>query len=314
MIVSLSHEHDLDGLGSQAIIKRYFKKVEHLEIELYDAQYLNFIERIEEILSKKTLPDQLIISDLGFNEDFRKVFPLFRKAIRKGCFISWFDHHLVEKEVINELENLLSLYRNDFDKCAAEIVKDYYLPQDKIAIRIAELARDSDFNTRKFELASEIQTIIGFNRGDAKREEREKIVSLLAEGDFENPWFETQLHELEEWVRVESKLIDKHLIRLDIDNLGEIVISFAKIGGGKICLLLREKYPHMKAYIGIDLRFNEITVHSDFINCRNFARFFKGGGHVMRAGFKYTKIFTNGGNLSSEFVKDIKKTLPRFKK
>ena len=312
MIISLSHEHDLDGLGSQAIIKRYFKEIENLEIELIDAQYLNFIEKIRAILALKPLPERIIITDLGFNEEFRTIFPLFEEAKNMGCLIYWFDHHLVEEEDIRNLEHYLTLYLNDLERCAAEIVKDYYLPEDPIATRIAELARDSDFNTHKFKLSSELQSIIGYNRGDTKHLNRKKLVTFLAEGDFSNNWFRSQLIELKVWYEKESKFALDHVYNLEIKHFGDILIAHANIGGGRIARLLKERFPDKKVYIGIDLRYNELTIHSEYINCRDFARHFDGGGHVMRAGFKYYDLFIETGDLNPKFISNIKKIIVSY--
>ncbi|MEJ2296801.1 MAG: hypothetical protein P8Y23_18805 [Candidatus Lokiarchaeota archaeon] len=68
------------------------------------------------------------------------------------------------------------------------------------------------------------------------------------------------------------------------------------------------------AYIGIDSRFNEIIIHSDFVNCREFAKYFGGGGHEERAGFTHPDTFTKSKELSKIFIDDILKFLPKFKK
>ncbi|MHA1747627.1 MAG: hypothetical protein ACTSYF_03165, partial [Promethearchaeota archaeon] len=76
MIVSLTHEHDLDGLGSQAIIKRYFDlndKHASKNLTLLYAQYIDFSDKIKSILNFDDLPEELIISDIGYNEGFLEV-------------------------------------------------------------------------------------------------------------------------------------------------------------------------------------------------------------------------------------------------
>ncbi|MFX0176438.1 MAG: DHH family phosphoesterase [Candidatus Hodarchaeota archaeon] len=307
MIVSVTHEHDLDGLGSQAIIYRYFKQIDkNYEIKLIYAHYLNFVEIIRNVLDSEVLPEKLIISDIGFNEEFKELFPLFERIIEHGCEIFWFDHHLVEEDIKENLESSISLYLNNPDKCAAEVIKDFYLPEDSIAIRIAEFARDTDFRTEKFKSASDLQLIIGFNKGANKYREKVIIVELLAKGDFQNTWFDEQLKNLQYWYSTESKNALEHLRFLNIENFGEIIISYANMGGGKITLLLSEKFPKRKAYIGIDKRFNEIIIHSEYINCRDFAKEFEGGGHRIRAGFKYPNIFIEENVLNQTFINDLK--------
>ncbi|MFX0010290.1 MAG: DHH family phosphoesterase [Candidatus Hermodarchaeota archaeon] len=312
MIVSLTHEHDLDGLGSQAIIQRYFTlKAENQdgEINYFFADYTNFVEKIKMILSAEPTPSQLIISDLGFNESFKEVFPLFKEAKSKGCAISWFDHHLVEPSIKEEIKNLIHIYLNDPKRCAAEIVKEYYLKSDLVAFKIAEYARDTDFRIDKNKKALDIQSIIGFNRGTQYDQNKHEIVRLLSRGDFDNPWFKEQLDVIDKWLEEETTNSLNHAIVLPLESFGDVVVSWARIGGGKITRILNQNYSHAKAFIGIDTRNNDIIIYSDFINCRDFAREFDGGGHKERAGFKYSPIFERTNILSESFIESIKESI-----
>jgi len=312
MIVSLTHEHDLDGLGSQAIIKRYFDlkdKDNTSKLVLLHAQYIDFSDKIRFILNSDEYPTELIISDIGFNESFLEIFPLIKKAFTKGCRISWFDHHIVDSDVKEKIKSMTSIYLNDEKKCAAEIVQNHFLPDDDIAIRIAELAHDSDFKPIKIELAKNLQSIIGFNRGEEKLQERRYMVNLLSNGEFSHQWFDSQLKNINKWIEEQSILALDTAEMHPLDKEKEFVISFSKIGGGKINDILREKYPNMFAYIGIDIRFGEIIIHSDFINCRDFALSFGGGGHKERAGFKYKEILSEMGRINRHFIRDIRQEL-----
>ncbi|MFX0075021.1 MAG: DHH family phosphoesterase [Candidatus Hermodarchaeota archaeon] len=312
MIVSLTHEHDLDGLGAQAIIKRHFtlkSDFENDNISYFFADYTNFVEIIIEILNTDPTPTELIISDLGFNDSFKEVFPYFQDAKNKGCIITWFDHHIVDTSIQEELKALIHIYINDPEKCAAEIVKDYFLKDDPIAAKIARFARDTDFRTDKYKLASDLQSIIGFNRGVQNDQNKNKIVSLLSQGDFDNPWFMEQLNVLNKWLEKESAHTLNHAIVVPLESFGELVVSWANIGGGKITRILKPKYPDAKAFIGIDTRNNDIIIYSDFINCREFARIFDGGGHKERAGFKYSPIFERTNVLNNAFIESIKENI-----
>lgn len=316
MIISITHEIDLDGLGSQAIIKRYFtyfKNTKSDDILCYYAHYINFKEVVQEVLSKITPEGLLIISDIGFNEDFMELFPLFEKCKEKNCRIYWFDHHIVDKEIQRVLKNTLEEYINDPIRCTAEIIKDYYLPHDSIAIKIASFSRDTDFKTKKYAIASKIQSIISFNRGNELKKNKEKIVSLMADGIFENEWYEKQLIKIRVWEEEQTQFAINHAKLIKIEEFGKFIISFAKLSGGKVVSILKDYYPKAKFFIGIDIRYNEITIHSDYVDCRELARNFKGGGHKNRAGFKYEKIFTKNYEYNQEFIRNIKKSINQFK-
>ncbi|MHA1239436.1 MAG: hypothetical protein ACTSQU_01460 [Promethearchaeota archaeon] len=140
---------------------------------------------------------------------------------------------------------------------------------------------------------------------------KHRIVKLLSIGDFENEWFSIQLESLKQWLEKESSFALEHAINISLEPFGDVVISWAKLGGSKITKLIKQKFPYAKAFIGIDSRDNEIIIHSDFLNCREFARFFKGGGHKERAGFKYSRIFDKPNMLTQSFLDDIKKKIPK---
>lgn len=315
MIVSLTHEHDLDGLGSQAIISRYFNLSSGKspnEITYYFGDYTDFAEKINIILSADSIPSHLIISDIGFNDSFKEIFSRFKEAQKGGCQICWFDHHIVDESIKEKIRSLIHLYINDTEKCAAEIVKDYYLKNDQIASKIAEFARDTDFRTNKYEFASDLQSIIGYNRGAQKNQSKHKIVDLLSQGDFQNLWFNEQLKSLKKWLEDESTFSLDHATVFPVEHFGKLVISWAKIGGGRITRVLKQRYPGARAFIGIDTRNEDIIIYSEFINCREFAREFEGGGHKERAGFKYPHIFEKTNELSHSFIEDLKKSISKF--
>lgn len=315
MIISITHEHDLDGLGSQAIIKRYFdKSTIKPQVQYLHANYSNFIEIVKKQFESIDYPSKLIISDIGFNNSFKVLFELFKSAKAKNCHVLWFDHHIVDVSVRNRITELVKLYINDTRKCAAEIVQEYFLPDDPVALKIAEFARDTDFKTERFKLASEIQLIIGYNIGTKGFTNRRKVVDLLSEGKFTDAWFEKKILELEMWIREQTKFAVQNKKEFTIDGFGKIIISYAQIGGGKINQILKKEDPDFIAYIGIDSRFNEIIIHSAFVNCREFARYFGGGGHEERAGFTHPETFTKSKELSEIFINDILRVLPKFKK
>ena len=312
MIVSITHEHDLDGIGSQAIIKRHLDltlEIPNAEITYKFATYVDFVQKIQVILNSDRIPSQLIISDIGFNDSFEELFSYFEAAITRGCKISWFDHHIVDDRIKKKLRNLIHMYSNDPERCAAEIVKDYYLPNDTIANKIAKYARDTDFRTQLFDVASKFQSIISFNRGDQNDHNKHRIVKLLSHGDFDNKWYSSQLESLKQWLEDESSFALEHAIIFSLEPFGDVVISWAKLGGGKIANVVKQEFPDAKAFIGVDSRHNEIIIHSDFLNCREFAKEFKGGGHKVRAGFKYLYLFEKPNVLNQFFLDEIKKNI-----
>ena len=127
MIVSVTHELDLDGLGSQAIIQRYFNhflKKNKSELNLHYAHYTNFIDKIREILDVGFLPEQLIISDIGFNDDFKKLYPLFKK-FKENNGIVIIDHlsSLVKNLKAKGIDTDLYTKQKDALESVSELIK-----------------------------------------------------------------------------------------------------------------------------------------------------------------------------------------------
>ena len=240
------------------------------------------------------------------------MFKDLKKASENGIEIFWFDHHIVDEEIKEEIKDFCKIYINDTNRCAAEIVQKYFLPDDNIAKKIASLAHDSDFKEYKYEISSELQLIIEFNRGELKINEKRKIVDFLSKGLYENEWFKAQMKELKTWYDNQSKIALKNAKKIVLSKNQVLLMSFAKLGGGKITDLLRKEHDNLFAYIGIDTRFNEIIIYSSNLNCREFARLFGGGGHRMRAGFKYEQIFKNKDVINPKFLEDIKQKIELF--
>ena len=314
MVYSLTHEVDLDGLGSQAILLRYFSLLKRngtVNINLDFAHYTNFISKVTQIL-KSNLPNKLIITDIGFNNDFVSLFPLFEEAKNNGTQIYWFDHHLIDSTHEQKLKKLIDVYLIDPTRCGAEIVKDYYLPRDEIALKIAKLAHDIDFRKGEYDVSQNLQSIISFNRGDEK--ELKRIVKYLSQGHFENKWFEIQLEKSKNWEESEKVNIIENRRKFEINESYELILSTASIGGGRITTLLQEKHPSADIFIGIDSRFDEVIVYSNIFNCRELAKSFKGGGHKNRAGFHYKDALIKENQVNLQFLREIKNQLKKILK
>jgi len=285
MIVLLNHQSDLDGIGSQAILKRYFHN-QGAQLELKYALYPTFIERIQEVMALD--PDEIVIADIGFNDSFNQVFPIFEAAMKKGIKIFWFDHHQVDEETQNRLKKTINLYKNDTTSCAAKIVFEHFLPNDSIAQEIAKFAYDADYNEKKFPIAQELQIVIANNRNDLTK--LKKISDLLSKGLFEDKFIQDErikaLNEENEQIRN----IKQNYEEFSIAKGKSLVLSYSNYSASKISRILEAKYPSKYLYFGLDERSDEVVIRSNFINCKALAKRFGGGGHFGRAGFSSNEI------------------------
>ncbi|MGV9173321.1 MAG: DHH family phosphoesterase [Promethearchaeia archaeon] len=315
MIILLTHEVDLDGLGSQAIIKRYLtnkEKTDPEKVKLRYAHYPSFLQKIREILNSEPLPERVYITDIGFNKQFADLFPDLKSHEEKGCQIFWFDHHVVDKKEKTELKDLISLYKNNTDLCTAEIVKDYFLPEDPIAEQVVKYARDMDFRIYKHPTAEKLQSVISYNRGK-KNENKDKIVNHLMRGEFNDSWFDDQYESFNDEREEKKQFALQNAQFFNLQHFGEIVMSYAKEEGGTICKYLQKKYPDIGTYVGIDERYNEVIIYSNEVDCRKLAREFNGGGHKNRAGFKYLDILKANNTYDPSFTEKLFQFLLKYK-
>lgn len=307
MIILINHALDLDGLGSQAILKRYFEKKDE-ELKLFYAIYPIFIEIIHQAINLK--PKKIIIADIGFNESFKEIFSIFKKAVNKGIQISWFDHHLVDSQIQEQLKRILFIYLNDPKRCASQIVFDYFIPNDPIAKEIAEYAYDADFNEKKFPISQNLQMIIAHNRENSKI--LEKIVDLLSKGKFNDNFIKNEIKKAHKWKDEQIIKIEDNYKTYSIENGKNLAISFAKFSASRISRTLEAKYPNNYLFIGFDERTNEVVIRSKHFNCRDIAISYGGGGHIGRAGFSSNIISTKNEEtnkdqltINEEFIRDF---------
>jgi len=307
MIVSITHGEDIDGIGAQAILLRYFKlkrEIESSKIVLEYAHYSNLLEKLNRLLKNNKNPEELYISDLGFNKQFSAVFPIFHQLKNLNCKIYWFDHHIVEKKIKRRLKDSTELYLNDEKRCGAEILKDYYLPEDEIANKIALYARDRDFQLNKIPLAKKLDSLIAFYRGEEYIEQQKKLVKLMSKGVFENKWIKDQLIQLKVLIKAQKDLAVNRVKLIEIEDFGQIVVTFAELGASQITRYIETVLKKPKLFASIDSRHNEINIHSQYANCRNIAAQFNGGGHLNRAGFSYENAVEND-KINQKFLDEL---------
>ena len=153
-LLSISHDKDVDGLNSAAIVWRY-AKVKGLDFKAILTDYGSF-EQIFSAVGKQR-DTLIIITDLGMDDTVLGVVQAgLKRAISQGCRIVWLDHHQWSDRSIKmvlALDNKPVLKVNH-DFCAAEITNKVLMPRDEISTELAKIAHDTDFNLREIEAAT----------------------------------------------------------------------------------------------------------------------------------------------------------------
>ncbi|NHK29996.1 MAG: hypothetical protein FK730_01505 [Asgard group archaeon] len=299
-VVSISHSIDPDGIGSQAILHRYFKEL-NIEPISFLADYYNFEKVFQEAL--KLEPSVLIISDIGLN---RKVInkiiePLRNLKARK----IWIDHHKAPNDLKELLNEALDEFIHDTSICAAELVQKRFMPNDEISKKIAQIAHNGDFDVAD-RLADIYYTLIDYHRYSA--EDLERIRDIFIEGNFEDPKI------MEEFLgayRVFEAERDRIKNELEVITLGGKTISVAYshlIPRGKMTKYLAE-ISKEDINLAIDTTNFRIGLRSESIDVAAIAVKFGGGGHKHRSGFTFNNALNEDNNLVPEFLDALEEAI-----
>lgn len=191
---SISHDKDVDGIASAAIVWRYAKK-KGLNHDFALTDYGSFDRAFSKTAElRNTL---IIVTDLGLDNHSRTgVIANLSKAVANGCRVVWLDHHRWPKESIRAVLGLGNnpVLKINHDFCASEIAFKVLMPNDKISEELATIAHDTDFNLREIEVATALTDAVSILRFSAidKREDITAalfpLVKALAEDGISGLW------------------------------------------------------------------------------------------------------------------------------
>lgn len=268
MIICIAHRKDVDGIASHAIVRRYAEQ-ENIEIEHHFVSYDDIGESLKRVESARD--ETVVVADIGYNRNI----PIesVEKIAQNNRFL-WFDHHNWEKvEILKAGVEFI----HSFEKCAAELVQEYLLPEDEVAKTLAELAHYHDFR-KENELAWKLYDVIssGFDKME--------IVKRLASGDFWNREFEDAYEKYQKAKQKGYKFLDKHTIIKKINGY-TLAIGLAPkyLSSTLACLHLQKRdvdfvivlYPDGK------MSFRRNNPEIDLVE---IAELFEGGGREYAAG------------------------------
>ncbi|MFW9922706.1 MAG: DHH family phosphoesterase, partial [Candidatus Thorarchaeota archaeon] len=174
-VVSISHKIDPDGIGSQAILFRYFKELKIEPIGLL-ADYHDFEDAFNKALEEK--PNILIITDIGVNETFlSKIIVSLRDLNARKI---WIDHHKMTVNQKVQISEAVTEFIHDTTVCAAELVQKRFMPNDETSKKIALIGHNGDFDIND-RLTQIYYTLIDYYRNSI--EDLEYIRDILIKGN-----------------------------------------------------------------------------------------------------------------------------------
>ncbi|MEA2070494.1 MAG: DHH family phosphoesterase [Asgard group archaeon] len=295
-VISISHAIDPDGIGSQAILFRYFREL-NIEPIGYLVDYYNFTEYVLKAINEK--PNILIVSDIGLNTSYldQIISPLRRLEARK----IWIDHHRITDEHKQLLESILDEFIHDTTVCAAELVQERFRPEDDVAKKIARIAHNGDFDVED-KLADIYYTIIDYYRSDM-----DKLISIrekFASGNFEQKYVMDEYLEAYKVFEAEKDRIRKSYKIIRLGNISIAVAESAILPRGKVAKFLDEICVE-DIYLSIDTTNFRIGLRSNTYDVGLIAAKLGGGGHTHRSGFTYKNALNYKKQLTSSFKNDL---------
>ncbi|MBN1330433.1 MAG: hypothetical protein JXA54_13245 [Candidatus Heimdallarchaeota archaeon] len=299
-VVSISHSVDPDGIGSQAIIFRYFREL-GIEPVGFLADYHNFSEVLSTALKEE--PSVLIISDIGLNAAVVQAVIEQTKnlQIRK----IWIDHHKAPPDLKDQIREVTEEFIHDTTVCAAELTQKRFMPEDETSKKIAQIGHNGDFDIHD-RLANIFYTLIDYYRFSEK--DLIRIREMLIKGDFTSREISEEYLVAYKVFEAERDRIRKELRTINIDNK-TIAIAYSSIlPRGKITKFLSE-ISNDDILLAIDTTNFRIGLRSEKYDVATVASKFGGGGHKHRSGFTFKDAITNDNELSEDFIRQLGKAL-----
>ncbi|TFG98384.1 hypothetical protein E4H12_06235 [Candidatus Thorarchaeota archaeon] len=312
---SISHDKDVDGLTSAAIVWRYAKS-KGLDFSVTLTDYGAFEPVFSSIASRRdTL---IVVSDLGMDDTTSDIVGTnLNRAIAQGCKIVWLDHHQWSEKAIKTILALPNkpVLKINHDFCAAEIVHRVLMPRDAICEELARIAHDTDFNIREIDGATALTdavSVIRFGAIDRREDVSDAlypVLSKLAENGLEGVWDDrskkfkdTLLDKRVDHYRKDKKkkmrkaiaghcdtVIHDRLVRVVEIPSGVTSTDFGTFAANPENLMIDDT-----SLVVADLLFMlsqggmlGIRRGRDTVLCNLVAKQFNGGGHPFAAGGEY---------------------------
>jgi uncharacterized protein len=215
-VLIFSHEQDVDGLFSAAVLKLVHP---HSEVILTNYGFECMLAVKDKILSftQSSNSGTIIISDIGINhESYLPVFEALSISKQKGFSNIWIDHHVWP----GEMEEIFSpvcemvLYSesgigsNEPKKCATELCIERFAPTSAYAKTLGSIAHRTDFpDSARFPLPP-LTGLISYYLG--KKELNDKLYSVILDNVCRGILWNT---EMQDDMIEASRLIDESIAR-----------------------------------------------------------------------------------------------------
>jgi uncharacterized protein len=166
-ILSLTHEQDVDGLFSSAILKNAFPDTLVFLTNYGHKNMQRAATIIKFNVSRSRKNGTIVITDLGVDdtEDIKPIEDAAVDARNYGWDFVWLDHHVWSEEIKNRAQSFASLILSkDEMKCTAELVYETFAKNRRTCEKIARFAHIVDFRLSEVHKLPPLPELISYYR------------------------------------------------------------------------------------------------------------------------------------------------------
>jgi len=144
-VLIFSHEQDVDGLFSAAVLKMAHPGS---QVVLTNYGLANMVAIKDKILSfiHSADPGTIVIADIGVNEEsYQPVYEALDASKQGGFANIWVDHHAWPEGMIEKFSTVCEMVIGQDKKCATELCIERFAPANPVARTLGLVAHRTDF-------------------------------------------------------------------------------------------------------------------------------------------------------------------------
>jgi uncharacterized protein len=317
-VITFSHESDLDGLFSAAIILIRYPQAKIVFLNYGDESFMKMRGFIESATRSSKERGIIFVSDLGLNSDTslidtcRKTFSL---AKENNWNIVWIDHHPWPEVAIEGIEPFVDLVLDSTGtKCAAELIYEKFLSGNLLAEKLASLAHTMDYFTND-QYLTPTSELIRYYHNFPDRYHR--LINLAKKSSQGILWDIEMQTDYSEYVQLRDEAKERVLSTMRIREIHKIRVAFVQTSPFIQNSLFSEE---VFKKTGVDLAMFystdgrvSIRRNNNKISCNDIAANLpEGGGHVFAAGATFRSNPGDIESIISELEGAVLKTLEKI--
>ena len=290
-ILSLTHEQDVDGLFSSAILKNAFPDTLVFLTNYGHKNMQRAATIIKFNVSRSRKNGTIVITDLGIDdiEDIKPIEDAAVDARNYGWDFVWLDHHVWSEEIKNRAQSFASLILSkDEMKCTAELVYETFAKNRRTCEKIAKFAHIVDFRLSEVHKLPPLPELISYYRSLTNRYPKlQSIVNKASKGVFWDDDLQEDFEHL--YLPIRESTIAAAMKSLTIRDIYNIKVAITESPRIISKSILSEKIFLEKPEVSLVILFapdGKVSIRrkpgSD-IKCDVIGRRLDGGGHSYAA-------------------------------